>query len=481
MSNNSVTYVDLVSDESSSDLIELNQYEESTEDSGQEQNVNGKAQDDAVSHDTDNDNERVKIGQLQVLHGLEDNQATDLSDEPMDDSLEDIEVDFTNKKKPQLEATFGGGVIGDKTALWSVQFNPYLPDGHNYFAAVGGNRVTIYECVDDRKKPIRLVDCFADLNINQGDRAKRTENYYTVCWSYDETSGNPLVICGGVRAVIRVIDCATKQSRHLIGHGGAINDLKTSPHDHNLILSSSEDHSIRLWNLKTCVCVVRFWGESGHRDQVICSDFYILSDKYFASASMDHSMSVWSLDIKDVRQAIKESYEPQIEDKNFPMRSVFYPVFSTRDVHGNYIDCVQFLGKWLLSKSLSNKIVMVKLEFLNDDSRQVGYRVLSKDTNACSEPEITYCGALGMQDNEYWFVKFSMDFSQSLMAIGNSKGITHLWDMATDDPTEYQPLLLKHRRSRSCIRQTSFNSDGTILICVSENSSIYRWNIKRKS
>ena len=124
---------------------------------------------------------------------------------------------------------------------------------------------------------------------------------------------------------------------------------------------------------------------------------------------------------------------------------------------------------------------MVKLEFLDDDSRQVGYRVLSKDTNACSEPEITYCGAFGMQDNEYWFVKFSMDFSQSLMAIGNSKGITHLWDMATDDPTEYQPLLLKHRRSRSCIRQTSFNSDGTILICVSENSSIYRWNIKRKS
>ena len=286
-------------------------------------------------------------------------------------------------------------------------------------------------------------------------------------------TNNPLAICGGLLGIIRIIDIKKFEScRHLIGHGGAINDLKVSPHDHNLLLSSSEDYSLRLWNLKTNICIAKFGGESGHRDQVLSADFYLLSDKYFVSSGMDHSIKIWSLNDKKIRKAIKSSYNWKELKATFPMESRHFPVFTTRAIHTNYVDCVQFLGRYLLSKSCNNEIICSKPDVFDNKEEFIENKVPNE--------AITRLGAFKTEDNTLWFIKFSMDFEQELMSVGNGKGVAYVWDLTVDNPYEYEPLVLSRKKCTTIIRQTSFSKDGKTLICVCDDSSIWRWDISRE-
>jgi len=225
-----------------------------------------------------------------------------------------------------------------------------------------------------------------------------------------------------------------------------------------------------LWNIKTCVCIAKFGGDSGHRDQVISADFNLLSDKFIISGGMDHSIKIWSTDKNNIVTAIKAS-DDWDKNKSFGTQCEHFPVFTTRDVHNNYVDCVQWFGNFVLSKSCDNKIICWRPKLLDNKSDLA----INKPNEL--NKEISLIDKFSFKACNIWFIKFSMNQQQTMLSVGNSEGITYVWDTDCDDPSDVKPAELSHPKCKTAIRQTSFSHDGSILICICEDSTTWRWHL----
>lgn len=349
-----------------------------------------------------------------------------------------------------------------KKPIFSIQFNRYVD--YDMFATVGANRATVYKIIDDLMEPVL---CYADPNPS--------ESFYCCTWAMDMLYRHSVLLAAGANGIIRIISPRNPSLlKYLSGHGGAINDLKVSPTTPELVLSSSKDHSLRLWNIRTDVCIAIFGGVEGHRDEVLSSDFHSSGTK-IVSCGMDHSLKIWNF-TQDVIDAIGMSKKYNNDHPNrqsFPTVKKHFPTFSTRDIHRNYVDCVAWYGNFILSKSCENSIVCWrpgKLETSNDLNLPTKY---TTDTT-CSIME-----NFDVKDCDIWFLRFSIDTEMKHLALGNRLGKIYIYDLDSHDhDSRADKITLSHPQLTSTVRQTCYNNNGTILICSCENGTIWRWNVK---
>merc|ERR1719319_1909938 len=59
---------------------------------------------------------------------------------------------------------------------------------------------------------------------------------------------------------------------------------------------------------------------------------------------------------------------------------------------------------------------------------------------------------------------------------GHQIGRTYVWDMDVEEPSQIQHSLLSHPKCTSAIRQTSLSRDGSILITVCDDGTVWRWD-----
>ncbi|KAJ8314586.1 hypothetical protein KUTeg_006736 [Tegillarca granosa] len=211
------------------------------------------------------------------------------------------------------------------------------------------------------------------------------ENYYCCAWTFDDVTGQPLLAASGCRGIIRIINPITLQCiKHFIGHGNAVNELKFHPREPNMLLSASKDHTMRIWNIKTNLCVVIFGGVDGHRDEVLSA--------------------IWKTDTEAIQDAVKHSYTFNADKSTrpFPTACEYFPYFSTRDIHRNYVDCVRWFGNFLLSKSCENCIICWKPGGISD--------TLFK----ANETSVTMLHKFDYKDCDIWYMRFGIDYYQKV-------------------------------------------------------------------
>jgi len=341
--------------------------------------------------------------------------------------------------------------------IFAVQFNHFIKD-RDVFAAASGHRITIYECVKETEdiSGIKLLRAYDDPD--------RDEVFYTLAWSFE--SDGPIIACGGVRSVVRIlfINGPGLREKTFIGHTNAINEMKFHPTLPHLLLTASKDHSMRLWNVKTDICVAIFGGVSGHRDEVLAIDFDV-QGRHIVSGGMDHNLKVWKIDTEEVQTAIKESatYFDVRRVRSFPTLHIHFADFTTRKIHRNYVDSVKWFGDSFLSKSCENCVVWWKAGNLNEPGLNLN------STTA------TQIHSFTVDECELWFVRMDLDTTQRYLAVGNSHGKIFCFDLESDSPN-IRPSVMSHHNCKQPIRQIAFSRNSDILVASCDDGKIWRWD-----
>ena len=196
--------------------------------------------------------------------------------------------------------------------VYAVAFNDVDAAHADVFATVGANWVSIYRLpaspASSNDEPAAAADkgpkrkprhaalsSLAALEAIQTYQDDEDESFYCVEWGLAVGSDGALVAAAGKHRQIRLIDCHTARvTRTMQGHGGCVYELRFVPHHPTLLLSASEDESIRLWGTAYGSCLAIFAGQRGHRDAVLSLD--VRHDgAFFASAGVDGTVRLWRL------------------------------------------------------------------------------------------------------------------------------------------------------------------------------------------
>jgi polycomb protein EED len=149
-----------------------------------------------------------------------------------------------------------------------------------------------------------------------------------------------------------------------------------------------------------------------------------------------------------------------------------FPYFATLKAHLNFVDCVQFLGDMILSKSTYNSIVLWMPDIPEDSPT-----VANAKSAAYSPPsDVIVLRTFDLEHCNIWFVRFSIDDIGRLLAVGNIKGEVDIWDIDTCKKRSSQTLKPIVNSMVATVRMISFSPDGKTLVACHDTGTVCKWD-----
>lgn len=364
---------------------------------------------------------------------------------PTQIDLPEITSDFKKSKKMiDYKLDINGNLnFGNDTKIYNMKTM------HNILGVCGGSYLKIYN--------IETFDLVLFFQVPKG-------NLFALAFNGNTKLSEINCVIGGEEPVIRVISVMNANEIHqLIGHRSDIYDLKFSPKEEGILLSSSKDCTIRLWNINNCNQICIFGGPSSHLSDVLSIDWH-MTGELIVSSGIDNSVKIYAIN-KTIQALINKSL------RSLPIKTILKnkPLYSCNEIHHDYVDCVRFHGNFIISKSVDGVIK----EWLPTFNKEGNYFFLINTyTYSCHE--------------KIFNVKFELDMEKKLLFIGNEVGqifMAHIVDCENMLIDQYhftsQATLKLETNSENLIRCIAYSDAYNCIFVGTEKNNVLKINITK--
>ncbi|KAI8640108.1 WD40-repeat-containing domain protein [Parasitella parasitica] len=284
-------------------------------------------------------------------------------------------------------------------------------DTTNVLGSVGGCELSIYDnehCGDH----LDIMSNFDITPSNVKDECKHKLD--TMCWF--DRGGDLLLAVAGADSMIHVLSLANSEELILLkGHTNAVSDLQSHPLNDNYMLSTSQDSTIRLWDIGRGKCLVIFEANSP-----LTASCFHPSGTTFITGSHTGDICEWTI------PAIMDT-----TDDNMPLMVAKNEARVLKKMHGsNHIDCIRFAEGNLLTKSIDNQ-----LHFWNTKTQ-----------------ELLHSFSLACKENKS---RFDVSVDERCLCVGSAYGAIYVYNIQTGEKVAE----LRHKKSTRAIRCCVFNRD----------------------
>ncbi|ORX60183.1 WD40 repeat-like protein [Piromyces finnis] len=272
----------------------------------------------------------------------------------------------------------------------------------------------------------------------------------TMCWV--RKIDDAIMATAGVDKVIHILSLSyLKEIVNLIGHEDAIEDLKSHPKNNNIILSSSSDGTIRIWDIykEKCICIYKLKYNPTVIDVDDKGKTIIVGTE--AGYVIECNIPEWISD--------ENIYNKEINTNDIPF--IFYTdskyqriLNSEKKVHSTLIDSIGYIGNNnILSKDINGHIYEWDLE-TEEIIKEFKHRSLMRQ-NRC---------------------RFGISYDKSLFVVGTAFGTALIFDLNEGKIiTE-----IGHKRSTDPVKCSIFTQNCKSIIYTSDNATIWRFDYVSK-
>uniref|UniRef100_A0AC35TPN6 WD_REPEATS_REGION domain-containing protein n=1 Tax=Rhabditophanes sp. KR3021 TaxID=114890 RepID=A0AC35TPN6_9BILA len=373
----------------------------------------------------------------------------------------------------------------NKDPVYAVIFIENQLDQNPIFVVAMANKIIGYEIDPNTEEnicePLFVIKSCPD-----------NESFYTLASTHLVDGSIPILISGGKGKVITVYSLHNAGVLHnMFGHSEAIQEIRVSPADPEIIATASSDESCRLWNIKHGIQIAIFGGPESHAYEIVSLDFSE-DGRFIATAGRDYKICLWNLTKEDFDtniftlekrlQACKRAQLTEIEANRMkiPIR-ITYPIGKNLITHDCDIDSVRIVGDYILSKDTQEKIVQWKFGDLNECL--YGHSSIYYTESLVSIAKV-YTIPVPVVS---WFYKMDFNHDKTILALPHANGSIYLYDLAAEcvDGMKVGPNnVIRPKFSKEFgIRGVAFSKRSRYLVGVGENGKVivYTKNCKTES